>query len=99
MVSVPWWFIGLQSPAVNPLDGFLNQRLKALDIFLAKREWLAAGQFTIADILMADILRLPKVREVGDYKAIRAYVERACARPAFKKAYEAQMAHFAASKS
>ena len=62
---------------------------------LAQREWLAAGQFTVADILMADVLRVPKVMAAGDFPAIRSYVDRACARPAFKRAYDGQMAHFA----
>jgi len=73
------------------------QRLKHLEAVLAQREWLAAGQFTVADILMADALRVPKVlAAAGDFPAIRSYVDRACARPAFKRAHDGQMAHFAA---
>ena len=44
---------------------------------------------------MADVLRVPKVTRAGDFPASAAYVARACARPAFKKAYDGQMAHFA----
>jgi glutathione S-transferase len=36
------------------------------------------------------------VLAAGDFPAIRSYVDRACARPAFKRAYDGQMAHFAA---
>lgn len=96
MVSVPWWFIGLSNGTSNPLDGWLLQRLQHLEAVLAQREWLAAGQFTVADIMMADALRVPKVRAAGDFPALRAYVERATARPAFARAYAGQMAHFAA---
>lgn len=96
MVTVPWWFIGLSSDTSNPLEGWVLQRLKHLNAVLAQREWLAAGRFTVADILMADALRIPKVMAAGDFPAIRSYIDRACARPAFKKAYDAQMAHFAA---
>ena len=96
MVSVPWWFIGLSNEAGNPLEGWMLMRLKHLEAVLAQREWLAAGQFTIADILMADALRVPKVKAAGDFPALRSYVDRACARPAFKRAYDGQMAHFAA---
>ncbi|WEA61087.1 glutathione S-transferase family protein [Rhizobium sp. BJ04] len=96
MVSVPWWFIGLSKDANNPLEGWLLQRLQHLDAVLAQREWLAAGQFTVADILMTDALRVPKVRAAGEFPALRSYIDRACARPAFQRAYDGQMAHFAA---
>ncbi len=95
MVTVPWWFIGLSGAADNPLEGWVMQRLARLDAVLAQREWLAAGRFTVADLLMADVLRVPKVLAAGNFPAIRPYVERACARPAFKRAYDGQMAHFA----
>jgi glutathione S-transferase len=96
MVSVPWWFIGLSKDATsNPLEGWMLQRMKHLETVLAQREWLAAGQFTVADILMSDALRVPKVRAFGDFPALRSYVDRASARPAFKRAYDGQMAHFA----
>jgi glutathione S-transferase len=46
---------------------------------------------------MADVLRVPKVLGVvSTFPALRSYVDRVCARPAFKKAYDGQMAHFAA---
>ena len=95
LVTVPWWFIGLSGGAENPLQDWTIQRLKHLENVLATREWLAGGQFTVADILMADVLRVPKVTRAGDFPASAAYVARACARPAFKKAYDGQMAHFA----
>ena len=96
MVTVPWWYIGLSKQADNPLESWVLQRLKHLDGVLAQREWLAAGRFTVADLLMADVLRVPKVRAAaGESSALRSYVDRVCARPAFKRAYDAQMAHFA----
>lgn len=95
MVTVPWWFISLSNDTGNPLEGWMLQRKKHLEAVLAQREWLAAGQFTVADILMADALRVPRVMAAGDFPAIRSYVDRACARPAFKRAYDGQMAHFA----
>ena len=97
MVTVPWWFIGLSADADNPLEGWVLKRLAHLDAVLARREWLAAGRFTVADLLMADVLRIPKVLAAGDFPSIRAYVDRTCARPAFKRAYDGQMAHFAAA--
>ncbi len=95
MVTVPWWFIGLSNGTSNPLEGWMLLRLKQLDAVLTQREWLAAGRFTVADIVMSDALRVPKVMAAANSTAIRSYVDRACARPAFKRAYDGQMAHFA----
>lgn len=98
MVTVPWWFIGLSKPAENPLEDWLASRLSRLDAVLAQREYLAAGRFTLADLLMADILRVKKLRAaLGPYPALEAYTGRITARPAFLKAHADQMAHFAAA--
>jgi len=64
---------------------------------LAQRPWLAADRFTVADLIMADVLRVPKVRAHGDRPASEAYIERVTARPAFQKAHADQLAHFAAA--
>jgi glutathione S-transferase len=77
------------------LDDFLNLRLTRMEPVLANREWLA-GSFSIADILMADVLRLvTRFDGLKAFPAARAYVARATARPAFKKAHADQLAHFA----
>jgi glutathione S-transferase len=98
MVSVPWWFIGvtngLTAEGKNPLEGWLTSRLERLEAVLAQREWLAAGRFTVADLLMADVLRVKKVRAVLP-GVLEAYVARVTDRPAFRKAFADQMAHFA----
>lgn len=95
MVTVPWWFIGLSGAKDNPLEGWLTMRMNHLEAVLQGREWLAGGRFTVADLLMADVLRVPKVLAFGNFPAIRSYVTRVCERPAFKKAFDAQVAHFA----
>ena len=95
MVSVPWWFIGLSGTAQNPLDEWLDMRLGHIEQVLAEREWLAAGRFTAADLIMADVLRIPKVRGHGNRPATEAYLTRITDRVAFKNAYADQMAHFA----
>lgn len=98
MVTVPWWFINLSRPPENPLAGWMKQRFDRLEAVLEEREWLAAARFTIADILMADALCMPKkLGELERYEALTAYVHRACARPAFERAREDQMAFFAAA--
>lgn len=98
MVSVPWWFIGLSSPPDNPLEGWLQSRLARLDAVLASRDHLAANRFTVADLLMADVLRVPKLRaELDAYPALSAFMTRTLDRPAFRKAHQDQLDHFAAT--
>jgi glutathione S-transferase len=64
---------------------------------LAGREWLARS-FSVADILMADVLRLvDRFDGLTEYPASRDYVARATNRPAFVKARADQMSHFAAA--
>lgn len=96
MVSVPWWFLEISGAKENHLTGWLQSRLDHVERVLGEREWLAAGRFTVADLMMADVLRVPKVRAFGDRPATEAYVTRVTARPAFEKARADQMAHFAA---
>ena len=56
------------------------------------------GTFSVADILMADVLRLvDRFDGLATYPACRDYVARATARPSFVKAHADQMAHFAAA--
>jgi glutathione S-transferase len=95
MVSVPWWFLEISGAADNGLAGWLAARLDQLERVLAERDWLAADRFTAADLLMADVLRIPKIRASGDRPASDAYVARVTARPAFRKAHADQLAHFA----
>jgi len=96
MVSVPWWFMKITGAADNGLTGWLEQRLGHLEDVLRGRAWLAGGRFTVADLLMADVLRVGEVRAFGDRPATEAYVARVTARPAFKTAHADQMALFAA---
>jgi glutathione S-transferase len=94
MVTVPWWFLNICGDENNGLTGWMGQRLDHLEKVLSEREWLAADRFTVADLLMADVLRVSKVRAFGDRPASEAYVTRATDRPAFKKAQADQIALF-----
>lgn len=94
MVSVPWWFLTISGNAENDLTGWLSKRLDQLEEVLSNRDWLVADRFTVADLLMADVLRVPLVRAHGNRSATEAYVARITDRPAFKKAYADQMAQF-----
>jgi glutathione S-transferase len=97
MVTVPWWFLEVTGAKDNHLTGWLESRLAHMERVLKEREWLAADRFTVADLLMADVLRVPRVRAFGDRPATEAYVTRITERPAFKTAHADQMAHFAAA--
>jgi glutathione S-transferase len=97
MVSVPWWFLEVTGAKENGLTAWLVSRLNHMERELKEREWLAANRFTVADLLMVDVLRVARVRALGNRPATESYVKRITERPAFKKAHADQMAHFAAA--
>jgi glutathione S-transferase len=102
MASLPWVLFKFtndtsDSPGRKLMDSWLAGRLKHMDAVLAGRDWLA-GDFSIADIAMADVLRpVDRFDGLADHPACRAYVARSTARPAFAKAHADQLAHFAAA--
>jgi glutathione S-transferase len=97
MVTVPWWFLKITGGENENLTGWMGKRLDQLESVLREREWLAAGRFTVADLLMADVLRVSLVRAFGERPATEAYVRRVTDRTAFKTAQAGQIAHFAAA--
>lgn len=97
MVTVPWWFLKITGEENSALTGWLGQRLGHMERVLSEQQWLAGERFTVADLLMADVLRVPEIRAFGDRPATEAYVARVTGRPAFVKAHADQMAHFAAA--
>jgi glutathione S-transferase len=102
MAALPWTFFhfmkdSFEGPGAQWVQKFLTLRLDLMEQVLAGREWLA-GQFSVADILMADVLRpVDRFGGLAGHSGVSAYVARATARPAFRKAYDDQMAHFAAA--
>ena len=102
MASLPWSILAFagdtgDTPGWKRLDEFLKARLQHLEPVLAGREWLA-GSFSVADILMSDVLRpVDRFDGLAGHPACRDYIARATARPAFVKARADQMAHFAAA--
>lgn len=98
MVTVPWWYLEVSGAGENHLTSWMESRLNHLEAVLKERKWLAAGRFTVADLLMADVLRVGKIRSFGDRPATESYIKRMTERPSFIKAYDDQMAHFAAAK-
>ncbi|KRW97821.1 glutathione S-transferase family protein [Paracoccus sp. MKU1] len=74
----------------------LHERLEQLVPVLEGRDFVAAGRFTIADLLLADVLRVvDSLGELGAHPVLSAYMNRITARPAFQRAHAAQLAHFA----
>lgn len=72
----------------------IRDRLQYLSRRLGDADWLD-GEFSAGDLLMVEVLlRLDESPILGENRNIAAYVARAQARPAFKRAFEAQLAVF-----
>ena len=95
MVTMPWVVLQWSKDDMPAITGWLDNRLAQMETVLGTREWLVGDGFTLADLVMADVLRVDLVRKRGDRPASEAYVERMIGRPAFRKAHADQMAHFA----
>jgi glutathione S-transferase len=79
------------------LDERVHMRLKELSTYLGDREWLD-GSFSAGDLLMVNVLcRLESSGLLDHYPNICAYIARAKARPAFQRAFAAQLAVYQAS--
>lgn len=65
IVTLPWWFLKITGGGDDNLTGWVGKRLDQMERVLAGRHWLAADRFTVADLLMADVLRIPHVRTFG----------------------------------
>lgn len=82
----------VQTEAAMPM---MTLRLTQLQAALDGRDWLMPQGFTVADLLMADVLRIPdRDNQLAAFPGLAAYKARALARPAFAKAYADQMAHW-----
>jgi glutathione S-transferase len=76
------------------LDERVRARLEDLSARLGDGEWLD-GPFSAGDLLVVSVLRRPAAAPlVPDYPNLAAYVARGEARPAFQRAFAAQLAVF-----
>lgn len=75
----------------------LKERLANLEAWMKGREYLEGNHFTAADLVMTTVLRILRHTDflAKDFPILDAHVKRCEARPAFKKALEAQMKVFA----
>jgi glutathione S-transferase len=74
---------------------FVRRRLSALSKSLGNNPFLDGDHFTAGDLMMATVLRILNHTDiVSSDKRLAAYVERCTARPAFKRALDAQIGDF-----
>ncbi|MGB6486442.1 MAG: glutathione S-transferase family protein [Steroidobacteraceae bacterium] len=74
---------------------FVQRRLASLSRSLGDKPFLDGERFTAGDLVMSTVLRILKNTDIVTRDArLAAYVERCTARPAFKRALEAQLGDF-----
>ena len=79
------------------VDARIHQRLRELSNRLGGAEWLD-GAFSAGDLLMVTVLLRAKASGLlNDYPNLAAYVARGEARPAYQRAFAAQLAVFKAA--
>ena len=97
-VEVPvlaMWFVGISggkgTKPHDALQGWSDLRLKQLDGWLANRTFIAADDFTVADILMTHVLSAASTDQtlMDPYTHVRAYLTRCMDRPAWKRTLDA----------
>lgn len=72
----------------------IRERLKQLSARLVDAEWLEGG-FSAGDLMMVSVLlRLKPSGLLNEFPNLAAYVARGEARPAYKRAFDAQLAVF-----
>ena len=81
------------------VEGRIRARLDDLSNYLGESDWLD-GEFSAGDLLMVEVLRrLRSSAILEEYPNLSAYVARGEARPAFKRAFDAQYAVFEAASA
>ena len=74
---------------------FVQRRLAGLSKALGEKDYLDGDRFTAGDLMMSTVLRiLDSTDIVTSDKRLAAYIERCTARPAFKRAMDAQLGDF-----
>lgn len=90
----PWYEQRLQA-----LESIIRKRLGDLSRRLAEADWLD-GAFSAGDLLMVTVLRrLHGSGLLEEHPNLAAYVARGEARPAYRRAFAAQLAVFAAASA
>ncbi|HEL2958533.1 glutathione S-transferase [Stenotrophomonas maltophilia] len=85
----PWY-----AQRLPMLDERVRMRLAQLSAWLGKALWLD-GDFSVGDLMMVSVLlRLKSSGLLDEHPQVVAYVARATHRPAYQRAYAAQLAVF-----
>ncbi len=90
----PWY-----EQRMTVLDKRVRTRLGELAAYLGDADWLD-GEFSVGDLLMISVLlRIRSSGLLDEYPNLAAYVARGEARPAYQRAFAAQLAVFNATQS
>ncbi len=88
-----------QSERLAMVDERIRGRLKQFNAELGDADWID-GAFSAADILMVHVLRrLEGSGLLEEFPTLVAYISRAAERPAYKRAFAAQLADFNSTSS
>lgn len=83
----PWY-----AERLPVVEGRIRRRLTDLAAALGRDDWLD-GTFSLADLVMVGVLlRLGNQGVLAEFPALTAYIARAQARPAYQRAFAAQLA-------
>nr|WP_312720447.1 glutathione S-transferase family protein [Stenotrophomonas geniculata] len=87
--ELPWY-----SQRLVMLDERVRMRLSQLSAWLGTAAWLD-GDFSVGDLMMVSVLlRLKSSSLLDEYPKVAAYVGRATQRPAYQRAFAAQLQVF-----
>lgn len=90
----PWFEARLKS-----VEAQCRRRLEQLSAWLSEKDWLES-EFTVGDLMMISVLqRLGSSGMVDAFSNLAAYVARGEARPAYQRAFAAQLAVFEAAQA
>jgi len=84
----PWY-----AERMPMLEDRVRARLRELATRLGKADWLD-GAFSAGDLLMVTVLRRLQGWGLDEHPNLAAYIARAEARPAYQRAFDAQLAAF-----
>lgn len=87
-------------PRLRLIDGRIRDRLRQLSDRLGGADWLDGG-FSAGDLMMVSVLLRLKAGSglLDEYPNLSAYVARGEARPAYRRAFDAQRAAFEAASA
>jgi glutathione S-transferase len=77
---------------------FVEKRLAALSASLGDKPYLDGDDFTAGDLMMTTVLRILNHTDIATRdKRLASYIERCTSRPAYRRAFDAQIADFKAA--